>query len=87
MRIKATETSKMERFVIIVNGLVDSTSTKAKIKAWPRGTCLVAGDSMSSYIDETLMSRKFNAKVRSFPGAETDDMFYYLVPLLKKNPD
>ena len=25
--------------------------------------------------------------MRSFPGAKTDDMFYYLVPLLEKNPD
>ena len=40
--------------------IVDSTSPKAKTKAWPRGTCLVTGDSMLSYIDETCMSRKFN---------------------------
>ena len=33
------------------------------------------------------MLRKFNVKVRSFPGAKTDDMFYYLVPSLEKNPD
>ena len=33
------------------------------------------------------MSRKFNIKVRSFPGAKTDDTFYYLVPSLEKNPD
>ena len=37
--------------------------------------------------DETRMSRKFNVKVRSFPGVKIDDMFYYLVPLLEKNPD
>ena len=67
--------------------VVDSTSPKAKTKAWPRETCLVTGDSMLSYIDETRMSKKFNVKVRSFPGAKTDDMFYYLVPSLEKNPD
>ena len=50
--------------------VADSTSPKAKTKAWPRRTCLVTGDSMLSYIDETRMSRKFNVKVRSFPGAE-----------------
>ena len=60
--------------------VVDSISSKAKTKAWLRGTCLVTGDSMLSYIDETRMSRKFNVRVRSFPGAKTDDMFYYLVP-------
>ena len=42
---------------------------------------------MLSYIDETRMSRKFNVKVRLFPGVKIDDMFYYLVPLLEKNPD
>ena len=31
------------------------------------------------------MSRKFNVKVKSIPGAKTDDMFHYLVPLLEKN--
>ena len=39
--------------------VVANTSPKAKIKAWPRGTCLDTGDSMFSYIDETVMSRKF----------------------------
>ena len=33
------------------------------------------------------MLRNFNVKVRSFPGVKTDVMFYYLVPLLEKNPD
>ena len=42
---------------------------------------------MFSYIDETPMTRKFNVKMRSFPGAKTNDMFYYLVSLLEKNPD
>ena len=56
--------------------VVDSISSKAKTKAWPGGTCLVTGDSMLSYIDKTRLSRKFNVKVRSFPGAKTDDMFY-----------
>ena len=39
---------------------------------------------MLSYIDETRVSRNFNVKVRSFPCVKTDDMFYYLVPLLEK---
>ena len=71
----------------IINELVDSISHKAKTKSWPRGTCLVTGDSMLSYIDETRISRKPNVKVRSFPGAKTGDMFHYVVPLLEKDPD
>ena len=30
--------------------------------------------------------RKYKAKVRPFPGACVEDMFYYLIPLLKKKP-
>ena len=44
-------------------------------------------DSMLNYIDGTRMSKKFNVKVRSFPGAKTNDMFHYLVPLLEKDPE
>ena len=44
-------------------------------------------DSMLSCIDGTRMSKKFNIKVRLFPGAKTDDMFHYLVPLLEKDPE
>ena len=42
---------------------------------------------MLGHTDETRMSRKFKVKVRSFPGAKTEDMFDYLVPLLGKMPD
>ena len=58
-----------------------------KTKTWPKGTCLVTGDSMLGHIDETLMSRKFKVKVRPFPGAKTEEMFHYLVPLLEKMRD
>ena len=42
---------------------------------------------MLGHIDETRMSRKFKVKVRPFPGAKTDNMFQYLLPLLEKMPD
>ena len=50
--------------------VVDSTSSKAETKAWPRGTCLFTGDSVLIYIDKTRMPRKFYVKVRPFPGAK-----------------
>ena len=53
---------------------------RVKAKAWTKGRCLVMGDSMMGYIDETRMSIKFNVKVRCFSGAKTEDMFHYLVP-------
>ena len=60
---------------------------RVKTKAWPKGTCLVTGDSMLEHIDETRMFRKFKVKVQPFPGAKTDNMFQYLLPLLEKMPD
>ena len=31
----------------------NSNKDRVKTKAWPKGTCLVMGDSMLGYIDET----------------------------------
>ena len=59
--------------------------TRKKTKAWPRGMCLVTGDSMLSYIDETRMSKKFNIKVRSFTGAKTDDVSLLSVIIEEKS--
>ena len=50
-------------------------------------TILIAGDSLISNIDQRTLSRRYNMRVRSFPGATTDDMFDYLKPLLKKAPE
>ena len=65
----------------------NNDTDRVKAKTWPRGTCLVTGNSMLGDIDETRMSRKFKVKVRPFPGAKTEDMFHYLEPLLEKMPD
>ena len=42
---------------------------------------------MLGHIDKTRMPRKFKVNVRPFPGAKTEDMFHYFVPLLEKMPD
>ena len=55
--------------------------------SWPKGTCVVIGDSMVVGIDERKMLSKRLKKVRSFPGATCSDMYHYLVPILEKNPD
>ena len=62
-------------------------TNRVKTKTWPKGTFLVTEDSMFGQTDETQMSRKFNVKVRTFPGAKTEDIFHYLVPLLEKIAD
>ena len=56
-------------------------------RSWPRGTCVIIGDSMVAGIDERKMSSKHLIKVRSFPGATCSDMYHYLVPILERKPD
>ena len=45
---------------------------------WPLNTILIAGDSIINGIDEKRLSKKNSALV--------EDMFYNLVPLIRKNP-
>ena len=53
---------------------------------WPKNTVLITGDSILRNINERTLSKNFNTKVRSFPGARVSDMFDYLKPLLRKKP-
>ena len=54
---------------------------------WPVNTVLIAGDSIINGIDEKRISKKnSNVKVRYFNGALVEDMFYNLVPLMRKKP-
>ena len=52
---------------------------------WPKGTTLVMGDSILQGIHETRL-RKYNIKIRCFPGSKIDDLYDYSKPLLKKKP-
>lgn len=55
---------------------------------WPPNTTLILGDSIISGIIEKRLCRNDKlVKVRSFPGAKVEDLFHYIVPLLKKRPD
>ena len=47
----------------------------------------MAGDSLLRDIKGWLMSRRKQVKINSFPGATTSDMFDFLKPFLKKDPD
>ena len=45
-------------------------------RSFPKGTCLIVGDSILAGIGENrLKSGKQKIKLRHFPGAHTDDMF------------
>ena len=54
---------------------------------WSKNTTLIIGDSIVSGIEENRISRQWRKdKVKSFPGATTEDMYDYIEPLLKKCP-
>ena len=55
-------------------------------KKWPKNTVLITGDSILNNIEESSLRKKFNVRVRSFPGADVRDMYDYLQPLLRKEP-
>ena len=56
-------------------------------EVWKKGTVLIVGDSIVSGLRENKMSFRRNIKVRFFPGARIQDMYYYLIPLLRKRSD
>ena len=66
---------------------MDEYKTENNTHYWPKGTCLIAGDSMVEGIDKRRMSSKWVIKVRKFPEATISDMYHYLIPLLEKKPD
>ena len=54
---------------------------------WPKNTILIAGDSMINGINEKRISTNFKSvKVRCFSGVTIDDMYFNLIPLLRKKP-
>ena len=54
---------------------------------WPKNTILIAGDSMINGINKKRISTNFKSvKVRCFSGATIDDMYFNLIPLLRKKP-
>ena len=48
---------------------------------------LIASVSICGGLDEKRLSKNNTAKVRCFPGATINNMFYYTKPLLEKKPD
>ena len=66
---------------------IENVEKISSIRQWKRGTTLTVGDSMLAGIEQKCIARNRNVKVRIFPGATTHDLYDYLKPLLKKNPD
>ena len=68
---------------IVKNNEKENTNNKKK---WPENTILITGDSILNNIQEDILRKKFNVKVRPFPGADVNDMYDYIAPLLRKEP-
>ena len=66
---------------------IENVEKLSSIKQWKRGKTLIVGDSVLAGIEQKRIFGNRNVKVCIFPGATTHDMYNYLKPLLKKNPD
>ena len=57
------------------------------ISAWSwKETCIVAGDSIVSGLQENLLNKNgLNVKIKRFPGSTVDNMFLNIAPILKKS--
>ena len=67
--------------------LTEENTAIEDVHKWPRNTILIAGDSMLSNLDERRLGINSNVKVRSFSGSTISDMYFYLHPLLQKQPE
>ena len=86
--------NELKRQVSLSNRTNDDKSSKREEKSSQYGEerkkkplVIVAGDSLLRDIKGWLMSRSKQVRINSFPGATTSDMFDFLKPLLKKDPD
>ena len=53
--------------------------------SWPKNTILIAGDSVINGINEKRVSTNFKSvKVRCFSGPTIDDIYFNLIPLLRR---
>ena len=85
------EDINMKRNEFIDRGIKPSAQMKDVVKdsnnIWPQNTCLIVGDSILNNLEESKLTKKNRiVKVRAFPGANIDDMYSYIIPLIRKKP-
>ena len=66
---------------------IENVETVSSIRQWKKAPTLIVDDLMLRAIEEKRISGNRSVKVRIFPEAITHDMYDYLKPFLKKNPD
>ena len=86
--------NELKQQVSLNNRTSDDKSSKLEEKSSKYGKehkkkplVIVAGDSLLRDIKGWLMSRNRQVEISSLSGANTSDMFDFLKPLLKKDPD
>ena len=65
----------------------ENVETVSSIRQWKKAPTLIVDDLMLRAIEEKRISGNRSVKVHIFPEAITHDMYDYLKPFLKKNPD
>ena len=69
------------------NCTINEASPKEIKHTWPADTCVIAGDSIITGIDEKRLSKNRLVKVHDFRGATLADINHYIISILKKKPD
>ena len=66
----------------------NSDESDQSVYKWPPNTLLITSDSTFNNLDEKRLNKhNYKTKVRCFPGSTISDMYHYITPLLKKEPD
>ena len=60
-------------------------NNRVETKAWPKGTCLVTGESRLGHIDETRMSRKLKSKGSTFSWSNSRRHVSLACAIARKN--
>ena len=53
-------------------------------KRWPPNMILITADSILNNLEERRTNKKYTVKIRPFPGANIQDMFHFISPLIQR---
>ena len=59
---------------------------KNEVRETPKKDIVIIGDSMTEYMNGWGISQSSSVKIKSHPGATTEDLIVYVRPTARKNP-
>ena len=65
---------------------MEKKKLEEKLGTYPPNTCVLMGDSILNGVIESNISNDRPLKVRKFPGATVDNVRYYALPIIWKQP-